>query len=256
VSSVRYAVYLRVSTDQQADTGHGLEIQEEACRKWLRAGGHRLVEVCRDGGKSGSFDVSSRPGLARALALTGSGRADGILVFRLDRLSRDVILQEQLLAELHRRGKELHSCSASEDEHLIDDPDDPTRALVRLILGAVAAHERDVIRLRLRTGRLAKQMSGGYAGGMPPYGWRSTGRDLEEIPKEQEGISLMLELQRKGRSLRQIGAALVARGYPAHTPSGNWRPATISAIIARETARKTPRKNAVTPSAELVGVSA
>jgi hypothetical protein len=37
VSAVRYVVYLRVSTDQQADAGQGLEIQEAACRQWLRA---------------------------------------------------------------------------------------------------------------------------------------------------------------------------------------------------------------------------
>lgn len=256
MSGVRYAVYLRVSTDQQADSGQGLDIQEAACRKWLRAGGHRLVEICRDGAKSGSLDVASRPGLARALALVGSGHADGVLVYRLDRLSRDVILQEQLLAELHRRGNELHSCSAAEDEHLVDDPDDPTRALVRRILGAVAAHERDVIRLRLRTGRMRKAMLGGYAGGGPPYGWAATGRELVAVDDEQEAIDLMRRLHKQGRSYREICAVLEARQIPSRATHKKWRPDTVRTILIRENARKSSGKNGGRPSPELVEASA
>lgn len=251
----RYVIYLRVSTDQQADTGQGLDIQEQACRAWIRKGRHQLVEVCTDGAKSGGLDVAHRPGLSRALALIGAGAADGLLVYRLDRLSRDLVLQEQLLAELHRRGNELHSCSATEDEHLVDDPDDPTRALVRRILGAVAAHEREVIRLRLRSGRLRKQLAGGYGGGAPPYGWRSTGRELEEVPAEQEAIRLMVKLHKQGRSYRHIAAVLEARQIPSRR-APKWRPGTILDIVAREAARKTPRRNGATPSPELVGVSA
>ena len=102
------------------------------------------------------------------MALVAADRADGILVHRLDRLARDVVLQEQLLAELHRRGKELHSVSASEDENLAHDPEDPTRALVRRILGSVATYERDVIRLRLRAGRARKELAAGTSAAASP----------------------------------------------------------------------------------------
>src|SRR5437868_2256221 len=172
VSAVsRFVVYLRVSTDQQADTGQGLDIQEEACRRWLQQGRHRLVEVCTDAGRSGGADVGHRPGLARALALVGADRADGVLVHRLDRLARDLVLQEQLLAEMHRRGKELASVDRTEHASLTYAPDDPTRALVRLMLGSIAQYEREVIRLRLMAGRARKQLGGGYAGGAPAYGY-------------------------------------------------------------------------------------
>lgn len=241
VSTVsRYVVYLRVSTEQQADTGGGLEIQERECRSWLRRHGHRLVEVCTDAGRSGTAELAERPGLVRALGLVQEDRADGVLVARLDRLSRDVVLQEQLLAELHRRGKELHSCSAAEDEHLIDSPDDPTRALVRRILGAIAAYEREVIRLRLVAGLERKKLAGGFTGGGVPYGWTSRRGDLVPVPAEQEALALMRTLQRQGRSYRSIGAALESRGIPSHAPSGKWRPNTIRAILIRESERKRP----------------
>lgn len=231
---MRHAVYLRVSTDHQAETGGGLEIQERECRAWLRRNGHQLAEVCVDAGRSGTAELAERPGLVRALGAVQDDRADGVLVHRLDRLARDVVLQEQLLAELHRRGKELHSCSATEDEHLIDSPDDPTRALVRRILGAIASYEREVIRLRLVSGLERKRQAGGYIGGGVPYGFQSRGGELVPVPAEQATVTLIRKLHRQGRSYRGIGAVLEARGIASHAPSGKWRPNTIRAIVMRE----------------------
>ena len=245
---MRFVVYLRVSTDQQADTGQGLEIQEEACRSWLRQGRHRVVEVCSDAGRSGGADVGHRPGLARALALVGADRADGIIVHRLDRLARDLVLQEQLLAELHRRGKYLASVDPTEHASLMASPHDPTRALVRRILGSIAQYEREVIRLRLIAGRTQKKLNGGYAGGGPPYGWAAVRGDLVKIPDEQSVIRRMRKMRADGMSLRQIGAALEAQGYRSRAPHGKWRPGTISDILARVELTRPPVKNGADPA--------
>jgi len=254
--AMRYVLYLRVSTDSQADGGYGLDVQEQSGRSWLRAGRHRLVEVCRDAGRSGTLDVGDRPGLSRALALVGAEKADGILVHRLDRLSRDVILQEQLLAELHRLGKELHSCSATEDENLVDAPEDPTRALVRRILGAVAAHERDVIRLRLKAGRERKLMLGGYAGGAPPFGWAAVRGELVPIPGEQEAIRRIVAWRKAGLSYRLIVSRLEEMGIRSRASHGKWRPDTVRAILLRHEMRRAPARNVALPSPELAEVSA
>lgn len=253
---MRYVAYLRVSTEGQADDGYGLEIQEAGCRDWLREGRHRLVEVCSDAGRSGGLDVGDRPGLARALALVGADKADGVLVHRLDRLARDMILQEQLLAELHRRGKELHSCWAAEDENLAHAPGDPTRALVRRILGSIAQYEREVIRLRLMAGRARKALDGGYAGGGPPYGYAAIRGQLVKIPDEQTVIRRMAKMRADGRSYRQIAAALEASGYRSRSSTGKWRPDTIRGILIREEARRTPRRNGVYHSPEPLEVTA
>lgn len=254
---MRFVVYLRVSTDSQADDGHGLKVQEELCRSWLRAHRHRLVEVCSDAGRSGSLDVGDRPGLARALALVGADKADGLVVHRLDRLARDVILQEQLLAELHRRGKALHSCSPAEDANLEHTPDDPTRALVRRILGSIAQYEREVIRLRLMAGRARKALEGGYAGGGPPFGWAAVGRELVKVPSEQLAIRAMRRMRADGASYRQIGARLEEMGIvPPRGKSPKWRPDTIRGILIREEMRRSRGKNLALPSPDLAEVSA
>jgi DNA invertase Pin-like site-specific DNA recombinase len=253
---MRYVIYLRVSTDQQADAGQGLDIQEAACRKWLREGRHRLVEVCSDAGRSGGADVGHRPGLARALALVGADRADGVLVHRLDRLARDLVLQEQLLAELHRRGKELASVDLTENASLIYSPDDPTRALVRRMLGSIAQYEREVIRLRLMAGRARKKLEGGYAGGATPYGWTAVRGELVQVPSEQTTIRRILGWRRAGLSYRQIVGRLEEMGIRSRAAHGRWRPGTILAICERAESRRAPARNVVIESPELAGVSA
>lgn len=238
MTAVRYVAYLRVSTDQQADAGHGLAVQEDACRAWLRQRKHRLAGLFTDAGRSGSLDVGDRPGLAAALADLFEDRADGLLVYRLDRLARDVILQEQVLQELHRLGKELASCSPTEDANLAHDPDDPTRALVRKILGSIADYERDVIRLRLKAGRTRKLQQGGWIGGGIPYGWVAVRGQLVPVPDQQRAIRLMTRLVGEGWSYRRVCAELERRGIASRASHGLWRPNTVRGITMREMARK------------------
>jgi DNA invertase Pin-like site-specific DNA recombinase len=69
--------------------------------------------------------------------------------------------------------------TAGGEADLRDDDADPSRKLVRRILGAVAEYERELLLLRLRRGRQLKAARGGYAGlGSPPYGWRAEDREL------------------------------------------------------------------------------
>lgn len=253
---MRYVIYLRVSTDQQADSGAGLDIQEQACRAWLRAQRHRLAGVQSDAGRSGTLDIGDRPGLASAMALLLDDRADGLVVYRLDRLARDLVLQEQLLAAFHAKGKELRSCSPTEDASLIHDPDDPTRALTRQILGSVAQYERAMIRLRLKAGRARKALDGGYVGGTPPYGFAAVRGELVKVASEQATIRVMLRLRGRGLSLQQIADRLEADGIRSRASHKKWRKSTIDAILKRNQPRKMVAGNVVDPSPELVGVSA
>jgi len=117
--------YLRVSTDRQAEKGLGIPEQEAALRAWAKAGGHRLVALYRDEGESGSNGLDTREGLADALGALRDGKAEALVVARLDRLARDLVLQEQLLAEVRRLGAVLCSAAGGEDAYLVDDATDP-----------------------------------------------------------------------------------------------------------------------------------
>jgi DNA invertase Pin-like site-specific DNA recombinase len=219
---VKLVAYLRVSTVGQAEDGLGLEVQEQSIRKWARANGHRVAAWTRDEGLSGSNGIDSRRGLHDALGVLKKRKAHGLVVYRLDRLARDLILQEQLLADLKRMGAEVFSTSAAEAGYLKDDPDDPSRKLIRQVLGSVAEYERSMIAMRLRSGKARKIEKGGYGGGRPPYGWQAQGR----------------ELRRAGLSFREIAARLDAEGHrPRGTrkgPAKGWHPEQLRLIVTRQ----------------------
>jgi DNA invertase Pin-like site-specific DNA recombinase len=228
----KLAGYLRVSTDRQAEEGLGLDIQEQAIRHWAKANGHRIVSWHRDEGVSGSNGIESRAGLPDALAAIKDCHAAGLAVYRLDRLARDLIIQETLLAEVRRMGGDVFTTSAAEAGYLADDPDDPSRKLIRQVLGAVAEYERSMIALRLRAGRKRKAERGGFAYGSPGYGYKAQDRELVPDSEEQEAVARMVDLRDQGASLRAIAAALTAEGYkPRH--GGQWHAQTVRRVLAR-----------------------
>jgi DNA invertase Pin-like site-specific DNA recombinase len=165
-------------------------------------------------------------------------QVSGVVVYRLDRLARDLVLQESLLADIRRMGGELFTTSAAEASYLTDDPDDPSRKLIRQVLGAVNEYERSMIRLRMRSGRAHKRATGAYAGdGSPPYGYRAEGGDLVPVPEEQAVIARIREMRAAGASLRQIGTTLTAEGLqprPSKLRRTNaWAPESVRRIVHR-----------------------
>ena len=229
---MRAVAYLRVSTDRQAEEGLGLDIQRAEIQKWARTEGHRLVGEFSDEGVSGSNGLDTREGLLPAYDMLRRGQADGLVVYRLDRLARDLILQETLLRQIKEMGRQVFSTAKSESAFLSDDPDDPSRRLIRQVLGAVAEYERSMISLRLRSGRRMKDNHGGYAYGSPPFGFRAEKGALVESDEEQAALLRAKELRDAGASLREIAEVLDREGHHAKR-GGAWHPATLSRALAR-----------------------
>ena len=225
--------YLRVSTDRQAEEGLGLEVQADAIRVWAKANNSRVVDTFADEGVSGSNGLDSREALLDAFNLIKASKVDGLVVYRLDRLARDLIVQETLLAEVRRLGGEVFSTSAAEAGYLTDDPDDPSRKLIRQVLGAVAEYERSMIALRLRSGRKRKAKDGGYAYGAPPFGFRVQDGELVPDPGEQETLGRARELQRGGASIRAIAATLTSEGRRTKRGGTRWHPTTVARVLGR-----------------------
>jgi DNA invertase Pin-like site-specific DNA recombinase len=229
---MRLVGYIRCSTDRQAEEGLGLEVQEQAIREWAQAHGHELVSLTRDEGISGSNGLDTRVGLGDALEALRGGRAEGLVVYRLDRLARDLIVQETLLAEVWRMGREVFSTSTAEQGYLQDDPHDPSRKLIRQVLGAVNEYERSMISLRLRAGRLRKAQNGGYPGGKIKFGYKGVDGVLVPDPKEQRTQQRIETLRSEGKTLREIAKVLNREGRKPRTASV-WHPGTLGPIIKR-----------------------
>jgi DNA invertase Pin-like site-specific DNA recombinase len=226
---MKLVAYLRVSTEVQAE-GLGLDVQEDAITEWAETHEHEIVAEFTDAGISGSNGLEARTGLADALTVLRSDGADGIVVYRLDRLARDLIIQEQLLAEARQHGWGVFSTSPSEAAYLEDDPGDPSRKMIRQVLGAVAEYERSMIALRLRSGRARKAQRGGFAGGAPPYGYAAVDGNLVEVAEEQATLIRIRGDHRKGMSLRAIARTLNADGVMPRR-GRTWHPGVLARLV-------------------------
>lgn len=232
---MKLAAYLRVSTDRQAEHGLGLDVQRATIKEWARANGHRIVLWAQDAGVSGSNGLDAREGLFDAISAVQDEAAEGVVVYKLDRLARDFVLQETLLSMVWKAGGRVFSCSTGEDSFLDpeNETDDPSRTMVRQILGVIAEYERSMIRMRMRAGKLAKKARGGYIGGRVPFGYEIDHQgQLVESADEQTALRRMTQLRRDGATLRRICDVLTAEGFETKH-GGIWQTATVGQILRR-----------------------
>ncbi|MDO3397972.1 recombinase family protein [Nocardioides sp. SOB44] len=225
---MKLVAYVRVSTREQVEHGQGLGIQEKAIRRWARANGHKIVAVHRDEGVSGAKPATDRPGLTAALRDLHNGAAGGLIVRDLDRLAREVSVQEAVLAEVWTR-LDGRVFTAVADEVLKDDPDDPMRTAMRKMAGVFHELDRLLIVKRLRDGRAAKAATGGHANGRYCYGYGPNG----PIKAQQAALRRMRAMQAEGLSTRAIAQTLADEGHPT-ARGGGWSPPVVARILARE----------------------
>lgn len=222
--------YLRVSTNEQTN-GTGLDAQRDA----ILATGHTIVAWYSDEGISGSNGLDKRIGLANALADIKEGKAEALIVYKMDRLARDMMLQESLLRDLWRSGGQIISCSEAESVYCKpDDATDPSRAFIRQVLGAAAEYERAIIKARLMAGRRRHLDAGGNHGGKAPYGWKWEGSQLVHDDDQWDIVQGILTRAKQGETASYIAQVLNHNG--SLSPAGKqWGHMAVKRIIERET---------------------
>lgn len=178
---MKAGIYIRVSTDEQAQKGYSLNEQRETCRsRALELGADEVLEFA-DEGVSGS--LIDRTGLNRLREYISAGRINLLVVRDPDRLSRRLSHQLLLTEEIERAGVSLQFLD-------FDWQDTPDGRLFYAIRGAIAEYEKEKIRERTSRGRLQKARQGGVPVGFHAYGYmyhRETGRVLVH-PEESEVV--------------------------------------------------------------------
>lgn len=188
--------YLRVSGKGQAD-GDGPERQRRAIARFAQASKLSVVEEFADLGISGTTELSGRPGLARLIDRLESNGVRVVLVERADRLARDLMVQEVILGQLTKLGARVLTADGTD----LTSTDDPTRRLIRQVLGAVSEFEKNVLVLKLRAARERKRARGERVEGAKPYGHH---------PAEHAVIGRMRQLRRKPPKGRAMTIAAIA----------------------------------------------
>ncbi|MCO5167857.1 MAG: recombinase family protein [Planctomycetes bacterium] len=229
-SRTRVIGYVRVSTEAQADEGVSLEAQQAKLSSYAQLYDLELTAVIADAGATGK--TLDRPGLQRALAQLDAGDVDGLLVAKLDRLTRSVRDLGTLLDRGFRDRFALMSVAEQVDTR------SAAGRLVLNVLCSVAEWERETIGERTREALAHLRASGARLGGAA-LGWaRADERDaagrLVVVPLEEEAATVdrILELRREGLSLRAIAARL-ANEQRRTKRGGAWHPQTIRAVLRR-----------------------
>jgi DNA invertase Pin-like site-specific DNA recombinase len=142
--------YVRVSTDEQAESRAGLEAQLHAIRQHCQKNGWQLVGTFTDAGVSGAAQLDKRPGLLDAVNAVTRGAV--LMVSKRDRLSRDPVAGAVVERMVSKRGGRIVSVAGEGT-----DSDDPTSVLLRRIVDAFGEHERLVIAARTRAALQAKR---------------------------------------------------------------------------------------------------
>lgn len=228
MSGDRWAVgYLRVSTAEQVE-GYGLASQRAAIEEWAAREGVTLGGIYDDPGVSGTVEVLARPGLCSALeALTEYPGT--LVVMRMDRLARDVVVQETLIRTLAREGIDVFSVM---EGNLSDDPDDPSRRLIRTMFGAMAEHERALINIRTRKGKLQKRKVGGWLGGPAPFGFRLVRGNLATDAHEWPVLVRLMAWHAQALKWTDIARMANERGLRTRT-GVPWCRQTVTATVRR-----------------------
>jgi DNA invertase Pin-like site-specific DNA recombinase len=226
----RVVGYIRVSTEEQAREGVSLAAQRARINAQAVASDLKLVTTYEDPGASAK--TLARPGLSAALAALDTGQADGLLIFKLDRLTRNVANLGHLIERYFASRFALLSVSDAID----------TRSaggrLVLTVLVSVAQWEREAIAERTAAA-LAHIRGQGVRLGGEGLGWHRTadtdseGRRIVKVERaELAAVERIGALRRSSLSLREICTRLEAEGYKTKR-GGKWAPKTVRAVLLR-----------------------
>lgn len=220
--------YCRVSTDNQKDEGT-IDLQRQALREYAEQNGYELVKTFEDEGVSGGLE--DRAGLAELfnfLEDKANKEIGAVLIFKLDRLARDLYIQEHLIKKLESLGKSLISTKEADLAS-----DDPMRKAFRQFMGIVSELEKSFITMRLSGGRINKiKNKKTYAGGGIALGYSTKNKDLIIDTAGADTIRQIFKMKRYGRKgLREIARTLNEQGI-ATARGGEWHAGTIKYILA------------------------
>ena len=217
-------VYLRVSGKSQVH-GDGWLRQFIACRELAKLKGLRIVRIFREKGVSGTTELEDRPALSELFAALEENGVKTVLIEKVDRLARDLMIQETIIGDMLKNGYTL--LSACEPDLCSSDP---SRVLIRQIFGALAQYDRAMITIKLRGARQRMKAREGRCEGRKGFA------EDPKRPEEKPILDRILSLSSQGLRPDQIAEVLNSEGIPTRgTKHGKspWHPSTINKILAR-----------------------
>lgn len=218
--SIPAFAYLRVSGKGQLD-GDGFARQLDAIHRYAKQQGYHIIEIFEEQGVSGTRELEDRPALQALLGTLADGAVKHVLFEKLDRLARDLMVSETIIANFRKQGYEL--VSVTEPDLCSDDP---SRKLVRQLFAAIAEYDKAMTVLKLRGARQRMKMRTGRCEGRKPYG---------AFDGEAETLTRMIDLRSQGASYQRIADTLTAE-HRKPRYGERWNAVVVNKIIRAQRA--------------------
>jgi DNA invertase Pin-like site-specific DNA recombinase len=206
---VQVIAYVRVSSDEQADSRAGLEAQRSAIQAECKRRGWQILEVIEDAGYSAK-DLK-RPGVRAALEQLERKRADGLVVAKLDRLSRSMLDFTAVMSKAQKEGWALVALDCAVDTTT------PAGEAMAHVLATFAQFERRLIGQRTKEALAVKKKQG-----------VRLGRPTSISPQLARRIRSM---RTRGLTLQEISDRLNREGVPTPRGGAVWRPTSLRAVL-------------------------
>lgn len=193
------ALYIRVSTDEQANEGFSIEAQKRRLIAYAESQDWQIYDIFIDDGYSAK-DLN-RPAMQQMIKDIKSSLFDVVLVYKLDRMTRSTSDCNDLLKLFEKHSVKFQSCTESFETRTA-----AGRLFIRLVAD-IAQWERETIAERVRMGMEQKALEGKRPGGVIPYGYDNEGN---LIPDEAELIRSVRELYVEGDGNSRYGFRSIA----------------------------------------------
>ena len=201
------AIYIRVSTDKQADEGYSLDAQRNKLTGYCAAMGWNVCEdsIFIDAGESGKS--TARPAYQRMIAAIDAGAVNRIVATKLDRLSRNT--RDFLTLLDYCDARDIAIVSIGENF----DTSDPIGRAIVTVLMTFAELERTQITGRVMTGKREKAQRGGYNGSQTPFGYTYQDSEFAIDDHAAAIVRRIFNEWNAGKPMAHIAASLNADGF-------------------------------------------
>lgn len=216
------AIYIRVSTDEQAQEGYSISAQREKLKAYCIAQDWNDFKFYVEEGVSGK--TTKRPQLAELIKHIKQGSIKTLLVYRLDRLTRSVRDLHKLLDTLEQYG-----CTFKSATEIYDTSSAMGRMFITII-ASIAQWESENLGERVRMGQIEKARQGEWSAPVP-FGFNKVNEKLQINETEKEVLLDMMDKIRSGYSIRKLALYLDATGRPP-VRGKKWHIATIRAMLS------------------------
>jgi DNA invertase Pin-like site-specific DNA recombinase len=224
--------YTRCSTQEQADSGLGLDAQATRIRAYCAMRSLDLSRIITDPGVSGGKPLADRPGGQALFEAIRAYKAKAVVMLKLDRMFRNAGDCLNTVEAWDKSGIALHVVDLG--GNAIDTTSAAGRFMLVVLAGA-AEMERNLTRERTRSA-LAVKKTNGQRVGTVPYGYdlAEDGDTLIENEAEQAVVTDIQAMRGKGLTLKRIAGELTKRGVRTKTgKSKGWSHQAVARILGR-----------------------